>query len=170
MSCEDHRQRLSLMMDAEIEGMEQAGLFAHLEGCPGCRQFLDSLIRFRNAARRDREEILLQADELLPAHAPLPATARRALAPAGGPSGRWRERIAGWLRPGLPAPAAILLAVALLAVGIAIGTGLGARREATRIPPDAETAKRPGTPPQVVYVCSMPQVEVTGEAIPGDAR
>lgn len=164
MSCEEHRQRLSLMMDAEGEGMEQAGLFAHLETCSGCRSFFDSLIRFRKAARRDREEILRQADELLPVHAPLPAELQR------GPRGSWRRRFAAWLRPGVPAPAALVLAVLLLAAGIAIGAGLTARRNGAKVAPEVETGKQaPGTT-QIVYVCSMPEVQVTARAIPGDGH
>ncbi len=165
MSCEEHRQRLSLMMDGEGEGTEQAGLFAHLEGCAGCRQFLDSLIQFRKAARRDRQEILREAAEVIPERAPLPATVGRA---AGGSRAARPRGWGGWLRPSLPAPAALALAVLLLAAGIAIGVGLGARRNPARLAPNVETTTSPSTAPTVIYVCSMPEVKVSAPAIPSN--
>ena len=159
MTCEDRQLQLSLLMDAESGGLEQAGLFTHLEDCAECRHFFDSLIRFRSTARQDREEILRQADELLPARLPLPAGpgARR-------PLGAWRS---SWWRPGLPAPAAIALAGLLLVAGIAIGAGLAARLgRAPQGTPDAELARQPRGVPIYVYVCSMPQIEVAGKSIP----
>ncbi len=163
MSCEAHRQHLSLMMDAETEDAVPAGLFGHLEGCAECRHFLDALIRFRGAARRDREEILRLADESLPARFPLP----------GRPGARQTPRTGrtAWWRPGLPAPAAVALAVLLLAAGVAIGTGLGVRiGRAPRGAPDAEVAKQPPGGTTYVYVCSMPQVDVIGSPIPASGQ
>ena len=157
MTCEERQLQLSLLMDAESGGIEQAGLFTHLEGCAECRHFFDSLIRFRGTARQDREEILRQAEESLPARLRLPAApgARR-------PQWTWWS---SWWRPGLPAPAAIAFAVLLLVAGIAIGAGLAARPgRAPQRTPDAEQAKQPPGGPTYIYVCSMPQIEVTGKS------
>ena len=33
MRCEDGRQRLSRLVDGELDSADQAGLFGHLEGC-----------------------------------------------------------------------------------------------------------------------------------------
>ena len=159
MNCETYRQQLSLMMDADPGGLEQAGLFAHLGGCAECRHFFDSLIRFRGAARRDREEILRQAEEMLPARLPLPVQAG-----AHRPLGAWPS---SWWRPGRPAPAAIAIAVLLLVAGIAIGAGLAIRFGRTpQRTPDTELAKQPPGGRTYVYVCSMPQIEVVGASIP----
>ena len=159
MRCDERQLQLSLLMDAESGDLEQAGLFTHLEGCAECRHFFDSLIRFRSTARQDREEILRQAEELLPARFPLPVASgtRR-------PQGTW---LSSWWRPGLPAPAAIAFAVLLLVAGIVIGATLAARpRQAPQRTPDAELAKQPPGGPTYIYVCSMPQIEVVGTSTP----
>lgn len=163
MTCDERQLQLSLLMDAESCALEQAGLFTHLEGCPECRHFFDSLIRFRSTARQDREEILRQADERLPARFPLPAQAGTRRTP-----GAW---LSSWWRPALPAPAAIAFAALLLVAGIVIGAGLAAR--IGRVPqrtPDAGQAKQSPGGPTYVYVCSMPQIEVTGKSLaaPGE--
>jgi predicted anti-sigma-YlaC factor YlaD len=155
MRCEERQLQLSLRMDAESGGMEQTGLFTHLEGCAECRHFFDSLLRFRSTARQDREEILREAEETLPARLPLPVA-----------SGARRPQ-AAWWRPGLPAPAALAFAVLLLVAGIAIGAGLAARPGlAPQGAPKAETTKQPPGERTYVYVCSMPQIEVLGASIP----
>lgn len=163
MTCEERQLQLGLLMDAEPGGEEQAGLFAHLAGCPECRHFFDSLIRLRSVARRDREEILRQADELLPARLVLPAGPRARRAPRTWPS--------SWRRADLPATAALGLAVLLLAAGVAIGAGLAVRfGRAPQQTPRAEVAKQPPGGPTYVYVCSMPQVEVTGKSVPAEGN
>jgi len=171
MSCEAYRQHLSLMMDAEAGGVEQAGLFAHLEGCAECRHFFDSLIRFRSAARRDRDAILREAGERLPGRPPLPATAAAGARPparAGDARGAsWRDRLGDWLRPGVPAPAALALAVLLLIAGVAIGVSLSSRLGgAPPRAPEAETVRRSPAGTTFIYVCSLPEVEVSASAIP----
>jgi predicted anti-sigma-YlaC factor YlaD len=155
--CDERQLQLSRLMDAETDGLEQAGLFTHLEGCAECRHFFDSLIRFRSTARQDREEILRQADERLPARFQLPAQAGARRAP-----GVW---LSSWWRPALPAPAAIAFAVLLLVAGIVIGVNLAAHPgRAPQRTPDAEQAKQPPGGPTYIYVCSMPQIEVTGKS------
>jgi hypothetical protein len=155
VTCDERQMQLSLLMDAESHGPEQAGLFTHLEGCPECRHFFDSLIRFRSTARQDREEILRQADELLPTRLPLSAR------PGA------RRPLESWWRPGLPAPAALALAALLLVAGIAIGAHLAARPgRAPQGAPNAEAAKQPRLVPTYIYVCSMPQIEVNETRIP----
>jgi predicted anti-sigma-YlaC factor YlaD len=159
VTCDERQLQLSLLMDAESDGLEQAGLFTHLEGCPECRHFFDSLIRFRSTVRQDREEILRQADESLPARLPIPAAAG-----ARRPQGTWWS---SWWRPGLPAPAGLALAVTLLLAGIVIGAGLAARVGRPPQPaPGAEAAQQPRLVPTYIYVCSMPQIEVDGTRIP----
>lgn len=158
MTCDERQLQLSLLMDAETGGLEQAGLFTHLEGCTGCRHFFDSLIRFRNTARQDRDEILRQADERLPARFAFPARPGARRAP-----GTWWS---SWWRPGLPAPAAIAFAVLLLVAGIVIGASLAARPgRAPQRTPDAGLVKQPSGGPTYIYVCSMPQIEVTGKSV-----
>jgi len=162
MRCEDGRQRLSRLVDGELDPADQAGLFGHLEGCGECRAFLATLVRFRNAAKRDREAALREADELLPAWPPRPAAAAR--------RGAWRERLAAWPRPGLPAPAALALAALLLVAGIGIGAGLAGRRDAARARREAEATRTAPGSPRVVYVCAMPEYEVVGEPAPEPRR
>jgi hypothetical protein len=159
VTCDERQLQLSALMDAESDGIEQSGLFTHLEGCAECRHFFDTLIRFRGTAQQDRQEILRQADETLPARLPLPMRpgARRA-------AGASRS---AWWHPMLPTPAAIALAVLLLAAGIAIGASLASRfGRAPQRTPHAEVAKRPPGERTYVYVCSMPQIEVVGTPIP----
>lgn len=160
MRCEDGRERLSRLVDGELDAAGQAGLFGHLEACGECRAFFETLVRARGAVRRDREALLRGADELLPAWPPRPAAA----GPAGGRRREpWRERAAAALRGGLPVPAALVLAALLLVAGIGIGAGLAARRGATHPTREAEATKRASDGPRIIYVCSMPEYEVVGD-------
>jgi hypothetical protein len=80
VNCDDRHLQLSSLIDSESGAVEQAGLFAHLDACAECRRFLDTLLRARDAARRDRAELLREAEELLPRRAPMPAALARQVA------------------------------------------------------------------------------------------
>ncbi len=145
MSCEAKQEQLSLLIDAELQEPDQVGLFRHLEGCSDCRLFFRSMIRLRNAAKRDQEEIALTADEILPPWDP--AAVQRS---SRGRS-RWIEIVSGGWR--MPKPVAIGVAIVLIAGGIVLGSRIastgGSGAAGDRI------AK-----PAVVVVCSLPEVEV----------
>jgi hypothetical protein len=163
MTCDDRQLQLGLMMDAESGDPEPAGLFAHLEGCAGCRQFLDSLIRFRGAARRDREELLRQADESLPERFPLPAGPESRSAPD--------PRRSTWWRPALPAAAALGVAALLFVAGVTTGLGLAiALGRAPQRAPGTGAANPARGVTTYVYVCSMPQIDVIGRPLPATAE
>ena len=149
-------------------GSAPTGLFAHLEGCPECRVFLEALLQFRGAARRDRERTLSEADALFPAEAPLPLAATPSLRVAGArPAGGRARGARSWWPAGLPAPAAVALAALLLIAGIAIGVGAAARLgQSPQRVPDTEMAKQPPGGFTVVYVCAVPEIEVVAEPIP----
>jgi predicted anti-sigma-YlaC factor YlaD len=150
MTCDERQMQLSRILDGESAEPGPAGLFAHLEGCADCRQFLDALLRFRADARRDREEILRAADEALPERLPLPTgpAPRRAPTPRG----------TAWWRPALPLPAAVGLAVLLFVAGVTAGVGLSGRLGPSR------------SAPTYVYVCSLPQVDVVGSPLPAPVQ
>lgn len=146
MTCDERQLQLSRMLDGESAGPGPAGLFAHLEGCAGCRRFLETTLRFRGDARLDREAMLREADDSLPARLPLPERAEPRRSPV--------PRRTAWWRPALPVPAAVGLAVLLFVAGVTAGVGLS-----TRFGPAPTT-------PTYVYICSMPQIDVVGSLPP----
>lgn len=150
MSCETWQEQVSLLIDAELPEPDEAGLFGHLEACFECRLFFGSVVRFREAARKDREDILHAADEVLPARSPLfreprPARTRGWLRiPAGG----WR----------VPAPVALGAAAALIVIGVLFGSRLESAPGGSGLAWRGERAAEPA----VVVVCGLPPVEVVG--------
>lgn len=154
MNCEANQEQVSLLIDAELEAADQVGVFKHLEGCSDCRLFFQSMIRLRKAAKRDLDEISLAANEILPQHAPrLPNSRRRRSG-----TGRWARWLAGGWR--MPAPVAVGLAAILLVTGALVGVRLvGISGNAGRQGLAARTAE-----PIVVVVCSLPEVQVLGNA------
>jgi predicted anti-sigma-YlaC factor YlaD len=148
VNCEANQEQVSLLIDAELAEADQVTVFRHLEGCPDCRLFFQSMIRLRKAAKRDLEEISLAANEILPQ--------RLAPAPLGGET----KRRANWLAGGwrMPAPAAVGLAVVLLVTGALVGSRLvGISGSAGRQGLAGRTVR-----PTVVVVCSLPEVQVLG--------
>lgn len=143
MSCETRQEQASLLIDAELPESEQVALFRHLEECGECRRFLDSMIRFRQAARRDQEAILLAAEDILPQGTPFEWRKRPVEA------GFWQRLAAGGWR--VPAPVAVSLAAILLLGGALLGS-----RVARVAAPGGEIR------PAVVVVCGLPPVDVVG--------
>ncbi len=154
MPCDERQEQASRWIDSELGESEQILLFRHLEGCPDCRLFLDSMVRFRNAAKKDRDLLFQGADELLP-----PAEAFRI--PVARPSFRdgWIWRLGAGIR--LPAPVAVGLAVVLVVLGILVGarfsTGPGGGRPHWEL--GGASGERKGDE-RVVVVCGLPEVEV----------
>lgn len=150
MSCTARQEQVSLLIDGEAEESDQAALFKHLGECSDCRLFFESMIRFRNTARRDRDEVLRAADEVLPSWISIPPV--RGHSRAG--SGRWFRFLTGGWR--VPAPAVVGLALVLLVGGALLGGRLA--RVSGRADPDGQAGKF--GKPSVVVICSLPEVEV----------
>jgi predicted anti-sigma-YlaC factor YlaD len=150
VNCEARQEQVSLLIDGEAGEPDEAAVFRHLGECPDCRLFFDSMIRFRNTARRDREEITRAADEALRAQAPIPRERGRSRPGLG----RWLPFLAGGWR--VPAPAILGLAVVLLVGGALLGVRLA------RVSGGAGAEGSAGMrgKPVVVVVCSLPEVEV----------
>lgn len=155
MTCEDRREALSLLVDGALEARDPAGLFAHLEGCPGCRGFLEALLSVRSALKRDLDAAQREADALAPARLPRPDRRRDRLSALW----TWAPR-----RPALALAAALGCAAVLLAAGIAIGTGLADRSPAAGPAPGADAPDESGA--GVVYVCALPEYEVLSSPDP----
>ena len=153
MSCDARQEQVGLLIDAELPESEQVTVFRHLQECPECRLFFESMARFRKAAKKDREEIFLEAEEVLPAKTPRPEARRAAW------GHRWFPFAAGGWR--LPAPVAVAAATMLLVVGILLGSRLPAPGGSDRDRLAELTAE-----PSVIVVCSLPEVEVLGAAVP----
>ncbi len=166
MDCEKNQMRAGLLIDAALDGSGQVGLYRHLEECAGCRSFLDSMIRFRNTARIDRERIESKADEVLGSWDPAGA-ARRARAGGDAPRGATRERERLSREPLIrrlrfSIPVAVAVAAALLVAGMFIGGRLSTRSGVLPAREGAVESSRP-----VVVVCGLPEVEVVGNQLPG---
>ncbi|MEV4198218.1 zf-HC2 domain-containing protein [Micromonospora globbae] len=79
MGCEQWREILSAQLDGEATAAEQAGVESHLDGCAGCREWLD---RAAAVTRRSRLTLTGQGPDLtaeILAALPVPAPRRRGL-------------------------------------------------------------------------------------------
>ncbi|MDM7915922.1 MAG: anti-sigma factor [Candidatus Eisenbacteria bacterium] len=158
MQCDDAKSMLSLFADSNLEGEElQGAMFRHLQECSDCRGFFDSILRQRKAASVEREMLLREADELLPAAESLLARARSGRAERRSLSVWQRILAGGGMR--MPVPVAISIAIVLLLAGIVLGTRIAGRpgQDGLRID-RLERASRS----EVVVVCGLPEVQVVG--------
>ena len=148
MNCDIRQGQAGLLIDGELSESDQPALFGHLQECADCRGFLDSMIRLRISARSDHEDLLLDADRILPEWS--------------SPVGRSHPTRAGRrfgifaLRWRMPVPTAVGLAMILLVVGAILGARVG-------ISGGRSGADRGGAQvvqSAVVVVCGMPAVDV----------
>jgi anti-sigma factor RsiW len=102
MKCSDIRKRISRELDGLLDEEERAALAGHLEGCDDCREFRAALSRL-HALHGSAEEVDPPAS-LLPSI--MYAVEGRGQAPA---------RASDWLRFALPAAAAVVLFLGILA-------------------------------------------------------
>ncbi|MFC3505553.1 zf-HC2 domain-containing protein [Micromonospora krabiensis] len=106
MGCEQWREILSAQLDGEATAAEQVGVEAHLDGCAGCRDWLDRAAR---VTRRSRLSVLGPAPDLAPAIL--------AALPAPAPARRSRARVVLTLRTLLGLIGALQLVLGLAQVG-----------------------------------------------------
>ncbi|MBC7932823.1 MAG: zf-HC2 domain-containing protein, partial [Rubrivivax sp.] len=132
MNC-DWTEKVSLLVDGELAGGEARAVSSHLEACDACRAARADFLLFRRqlssytaetsvAAQRRALEAILSSKT--------PATPARAREESGAwlPRAGWRERVAGLFAAPRLAPAAALLALVIIALGLFAYTSL--RREA----------------------------------------
>lgn len=100
--CDSNRESLHRLVDGEIHGTEREALDRHLEGCPGCRAFVEDLRALRGSLSR------LDAE-------PFPPEALEAVwtRTVGARRRRTLPRPAAWVIPAAAAVALALLAPAL---------------------------------------------------------
>jgi anti-sigma factor RsiW len=145
MNCTHYREDVSRYVDRELDEGRIALLFAHLAGCTGCREFLDSMMALRSTLHR------------LPAPA-VPATLDRrihAIRPdRRKPIPLLIDLVHGWWNRRLVIPVPALAGTALLilsAVLVSFSLWQSARHA-------------PAPELQVMYIMSLPTVEVEGFA------
>ena len=145
MNCTVYHEEVSRYIDRELDEGRLAPLFAHLAGCEHCRGFLGSMMELRSTLHG------------LPAPA-VPATLDRRIRSIR--PGRRRpvrdlfDRISSWwnLRLSVPVPALAGTAVLLLSAAL---VSFSLWQSAHRTPaPEL----------QVMYIMSLPTVEVEGFA------
>ncbi len=104
MKCSDIRKRISRELDGVLNEEERSAVAGHLESCDDCREFKTALSRL-HTMHGNAEEVEPPAS-LLPSI--MYAVEERGKAPA---------RASGWLRFALPAAAAVVLVLGILAGG-----------------------------------------------------
>jgi anti-sigma factor RsiW len=145
MNCTVYHEDVSRFIDRELEESRTAPLYGHLAGCKHCRAFLGSMMELRSTLHR------------LPAPG-VPATLDRRI--RGIRPDRRRsvpvpfDRISFWWNRRLPVPVPVLAGTALLLLAAAL-VSFALWQSAGRTPaPDL----------QVMYIMSLPTVEVEGFA------
>lgn len=140
MTCDDHQEKVSQFLDNELPVDEERQLFRHLGGCDSCRRFLATVVRMRHIllcawpVRADK-----QVDHALERR----LRTGRTLMPERSPRRLWRERVS------LRLPVAAVLAALLIAASMFVGTTI-------------TPAHRPISVERVVYVTTLPTVDVVG--------
>lgn len=145
MNCNDIQLRISAFVDGELDGGDVPAMFSHLSGCAACQGFLSDALRLRAD---------LRAWEV---RAPGEAPDRKgfALKRVERSGGAVRRLIAQKLE--MPFAAAAGIALVLLGISLfSVSLWLGGAAER-------------GRQPEVVYMLSLPQVEVHA-ARPADQK
>jgi len=144
MTCEEHQEQISELIDNELEEQQSPALFSHLSTCEECRRFLHTTLRFRAGLQ---EEALPLAPTRLDQKVlgTTPAVKRYVLDRTARRSILWKRRVS------LPLPAAALIMVLLMVI-VAATSPLWY----PRLHPQAQTQA------QTVYVTTFPAVEVDG--------
>ena len=145
MNCTGYHEDVSRYIDRELDEGRIAPLFAHLAGCENCRGFLGSMMALRSTLHR------------LPAPG-VPATLDRrirSIRPGRRRSARVLfDRISFWWNLRLPVPVPVLAGTAALLLSAAL-VSFSLWQSARRTPaPEL----------QVMYIMSLPTVEVEGFA------
>lgn len=170
MSCENMQENVSRLMDGELEEPGQERLFEHMRACAPCRLFLASTLRFRKASAADREGLLREADERLPAASEILRAAEASSRPmqrvrVRRPAGRAGLRFE---RRSMSAPAALAFAAVLLALGLFLGLRLGGASRAVQA--DGAGITGAGSASGTIIVCGLPGIEVVGSENPDGAN
>jgi TonB family protein len=149
MSCKDWEERVSAFADDALGQEHQAGLFAHLAGCVGCRDFLAGIRRVKAASKEDEVDFPAGLDERV-----LTAIAAQKEA---------EEKRALWTRPpwrrsvAVPAPLAYALGLVLvLLIGLVVWEEFNGRGA---LLPDVLK------PVAVVSCYEMPEIEVLSPSL-----
>ena len=115
MSC-TVEDELTAYVDGELSAVEAARVRGHLTSCAGCRA-TEVLLR------RTMSEMAA-----LPAFEPSPGLRRRLLAEVEALPRPWPERVRGWLRPAVLAPAGVALATAAVVAVVGVQRMVAERR------------------------------------------
>lgn len=102
MKCSDIRKRISRGLDGLLDDEERAAVAGHLESCDGCREFESALTQLHALHR--------STGEVEPPATLLPSIMYEVEERSGA-----RARMSGWLRFALPAAAAVVLFLGILA-------------------------------------------------------
>ncbi len=154
MNCEEYQKLAAGLVDGEVAPDNQEELFGHLGGCAGCRSFLGSVTRVRDAARRDTRPFPRFLDENV-----LSATvysARNRVMHRRG-RGFWARRFE------ISAPLASAAVIAVIVISLAAGVLL--MRRDTRPEGSMAIPAVQGQPVTVIMMYSMPPVEVHGSRV-----
>ncbi len=154
MTCIEYQQIAARFIDGEAETGEQENLFRHLGECSECRSFLESMMRVRDARRKESIPYPRFLDESV-----LSATVWSRTVSADRPR-LHRERGFWSRRFQITAPLASAAVIGMIILGIVTGMLL-LRRVGTPAVPAAGQAQ----PVTVIMLYSMPPVEVHGSRI-----
>ena len=109
MTCDDMQLEISAYIDDALTAEGQGNMFAHLGTCPGCREFLRSVLEIRQRiAASPAPEVPAGLDRRV--LSPFPGTVRQAGKSPGLLTGFWTRRFS------VPVPSVALFALALIAV------------------------------------------------------
>jgi anti-sigma factor RsiW len=140
MTCDDYQENVSQLLDGELLIGEEPALFRHLGDCDSCRTFLKAVLQLRHA--------LLVSQPVRVSEKADHAIARRlgkagAAMPDRGAVHIWRRRVS------IRLPVAAVAAAFLITFSIVISSMVA-------------PVSRPATAERVVYVMTLPTVDVVG--------
>lgn len=159
MECIEGEFQVNLFVDGRLDSLDQVGFFKHLQECPECRSFLDSMMQLKQITRREQIAFPSNLDDVMIAE----LSSRKKVAsrtvehkPIAPPL--WRRRIA------FSAPATILLCIVMVMLGAFIagilGEGFGSEKALWKRSAAPIGVDRPAT---VLIIYETLPVEVFGE-------
>lgn len=140
MTCDDHQEKVSQFLDSELPVDEERQLFRHLGECDSCRRFLATVVRMRHTLLCVRP---VRVDERVDRALERRLRTGGASMPERPPRRLWRGKVSVRL------PVAAVLAALLIAASMFVGTMI-------------TPAHRPTSAERVVYVRTLPTVDVVG--------
>lgn len=150
--CNDYAALLDLFVDGELTPAEMADVQAHLDGCPGCRAYVDDALAMR-AAFPDVEDTVVPE-----------GFAQRVMeAVAAAPAAKPARKKTPWLKVAMPLAACLAVVIVLQNGPVSDGRGWGAGSAKMESAPAAAAPAMTETTAEAAPAAEAPKLMMRAE-------